>query len=111
MVYKLTSMNKKTKVFFFGIIWIFAILCATIGTIFIATAAILPQTPYVIETNKIIGEICQEMGPIEALKYNDFEMDQFYWNVTLRVEREVIRVIDEFNKPISPLVPWQIQEI
>lgn len=82
MVYKLTKMTLKVKVTFFILIWIFSAISAIFGSVFIATAIILPQTPYKITTNEIIDDIRSEMGP--WIQWNYFHPDDgFLINIRL----------------------------
>ncbi|MFX1505300.1 MAG: hypothetical protein ACFFDC_04205 [Promethearchaeota archaeon] len=110
MVYRLTSMNNKTKIGFFCLIWIFSAFCAVMGTLFIATAAILPQTPYEVEPNPLVGQIRQNLGPLIALDYYDPHTDEFFGNVTIEQSLEEYLLIDENNVPIGPLMPWNLRE-
>ncbi|MFW9905202.1 MAG: hypothetical protein ACFFFH_12760, partial [Candidatus Thorarchaeota archaeon] len=110
MVYRLTSMNKKTKVGFFCLIWIFSAFCAVVGTLFIATAAILPQTPYEVEPSPLIGEIRQNLGKFQLLEYYDFNTNAFYGNVSIEQGIEEYWVIEENGNEIGPLMPWNLRE-
>ncbi len=96
---------------FFCVIWIFSVICAVLGTLFISTAAILQKTPYNIAQNPIVGEFRQDMGPFQNLAYFDPENDRYYWNVTIQEEGESIQLYDEFNVNIGPLDALQMEEI
>ncbi|UCG90347.1 MAG: hypothetical protein JSU57_01050 [Candidatus Heimdallarchaeota archaeon] len=108
-------MTKKTKIIFFCVIWFFSAFCAIVGTIFIATAVILPQTPYDISPSPIVGEIRQEMGPFQNLAYYNPETDEFFWDVTVEVTVEegieTFLLYDENEREIGPLNPWFLEEI
>ncbi|MFX1538444.1 MAG: hypothetical protein ACFFDI_29990, partial [Promethearchaeota archaeon] len=110
MVYRLTSMNKKTKVSFFILIWFFSAICAILGTLFIATAAILPQTPYDWRPSGVVEEIRREMGPQIDLVYYDPERDVFFGGVTIKEGIEEFQLFDENNEHIGPLIPWHLEE-
>ncbi|MFX0087243.1 MAG: hypothetical protein ACFFAU_16455 [Candidatus Hodarchaeota archaeon] len=73
MVYRLTRMNIKVKFLFFILIWLFSAICAILGSMFIATAVILPNTPYNINVNSIIIDIRQDMGSFQRLEYQNPE--------------------------------------
>ena len=111
MVYRLTSMTTKTKVIFFCLIWFFSAICAILGTIFIATAAMLPQTPYDIETNEIVGKIRYEMGLFQNFAYFEHETGFFFWNVTIKEEGDTLQLYDQFDEHIGPLESWKLEEI
>ncbi|MFX1285561.1 MAG: hypothetical protein ACFFB5_18120 [Promethearchaeota archaeon] len=110
-VYKLTSMTRKTKIIFFCLIWFFSAICAIVGTIFIATAVILPQTPYDIEPSDIVGQIRQQMGPFQSLAYFNPDTEEFFWGVTIEEGVEEYQLYNEFQKPIGPLKPWFLVEV
>ncbi|MFX1516450.1 MAG: hypothetical protein ACFFC6_09075 [Promethearchaeota archaeon] len=111
MVYRLTSMTMKTKVIFFILVWIFSAIFAILGTIFISTAVILPQTPYEVEPNPIVGQIRQNLGPLIALDFYNPETDEFYGNVRIEEGTEEYNLVDETGSKIGPLIPWALQEV
>ncbi|MFX1539021.1 MAG: hypothetical protein ACFFDI_32970, partial [Promethearchaeota archaeon] len=111
MVYRLTSMNKKTKVIFFFLIWLFSAFCAVVGTLFIATAAILPNTPYDIHPSHHVLEIRQNLGPFETLAYFDPEIGEIFWGVSIVEGVEEFQLVDENNVKIGPLIPWNLIEV
>ncbi|MFX0122858.1 MAG: hypothetical protein ACFFAE_04415 [Candidatus Hodarchaeota archaeon] len=110
MVYRLTSMSIKTKVFFFFLIWLFSAICAILGTLFIATAFILPQTPYEIEPSPIVGQIRREMGPSLSLDYYNPETNEFFGDVSIKKEQELYQLYKD-GVEIGPLIPWYLIEI
>lgn len=111
MVYRLTSMTKKTKVTFFCLIWFFSAICAIIGAIFIAIAAILPQTPYEYHPSPVVGQIRQKMGPFLDLIYFDPETEEFRGSVTIEEGIEEYQLFDENQDHIGPLMPWNLEEV
>ncbi len=100
----------KTKVIFFCLIWFFSAICAVLGTIFISTAAILPQTPYDIEPSHIIGEIRSEMGPYMDLVYFNPETGESFGGITIQEGIEEFQLFEENNAHIGPLIPWHLRE-
>ena len=104
-------MTKKTKAIFFILIWIFSAICAILGTLFISTAAILPQTPYEVEKNPVVGQIRQNLGPLIALDYYNPETGEFYGNVAIVEGIEEYNLIEEGGSKIGPLIPWTLQEV
>lgn len=111
MVYRLTSMSRKTKLTFFCLIWIFSAIFTLIGTSFITTAVILPNTPYDIRESDIIIDIRQEMGPWRSLNYFDHELAIGYPDVRVREEDGTINAYDENQNLIDPFHIWQLEEM
>lgn len=84
MVYRLSKMNIKVKVTFFILVWVFSALFAVFGSMLIATAVILPNTPYEIEVNRDIIDIRQDMGILTNLDYhNPDSPTEYYIDVNL----------------------------
>ncbi|MHA2073908.1 MAG: hypothetical protein ACXACU_09525 [Candidatus Hodarchaeales archaeon] len=111
MVYKLTRMTLKVKVIFFILIWIFSAICAIFGTVLIATAVILPQTPYKIRPNPIIGEIRTEMGTFKQWNYVHPELG-FFENINLNpTEDGVIRASKSDGSTIRDLSIIFLEEV
>jgi hypothetical protein len=100
----------KTKVVFFFLIWFFSAICAIVGTLFIATAFILPQTPYEIEPSPIVGQIRREMGPSLTLDYYNPETDEFFGDVSIQEGLEHYQLYKDGTE-IGPLIPWHLIEI
>ncbi|MFX0016058.1 MAG: hypothetical protein ACFFB2_13420 [Promethearchaeota archaeon] len=111
MVYRLTTMTMKTKILFFFLIWFFSAICAVLGTVFIATAAILPQTPYDVGPSPLVGQIRQKLGPFHTLGYHNPETGDFFGDVTIKERLEEYQLFDENNTFIGPLLPWNLEEI
>ena len=111
MVYRLTRMKTKTKVLFFIIIWFFSALCAILGSMFIATAIILPSTPYEVSRNEIIGNIRQQMGPVVFLGYWDQENGIYYPNITIIDDGERVSALTDLGVRIPNFRFWFVEEV
>ncbi len=110
MVYRLTTMSKKTLVVFFIVVWIFSAICAILGTIFIVSAALLPNTPYRVQYNPILIDIRQEMGPWIGYGYFDFEADIHHPNVIITPQEGDIKAFLENGDEIKPFNIWNLIE-
>ena len=111
MVYRLSKMKFKTKVLFFCSIWIFSVLLAILGAAFITTAAILPNTPYVIQENPLISDIRDELGPWESWNYYDAVNGFFYNDVTLRIVEGHIEVFTPSDGNLPSFKPYLLEEV
>ncbi|MHA1331846.1 MAG: hypothetical protein ACTSR2_12295 [Candidatus Hodarchaeales archaeon] len=112
MVYRLSSMKNRTKIAFFLLIWIFSAISAVMGSIFISTAVILPQTPYEIQENPLIQDIRHEMGRWLEFGYFNPEDGTFYSNVTLVFEQQRLIAINPLtNEPFPNFKIWHLEEI
>ena len=104
-------MTMKTKVIFFFLIWVFSAICAILGTLFISTAMILPQTPYDVEPSPLVGQIRQNLGPFIALDYYNPETNEFFGNISIEQRIEEFELLDESGHKIGLLIPWTLQEV
>ena len=91
MVYRLTKMRNKTKILFFISIWLFSAFVALLGAVFITAAAIIPNTPYIIEENELIHEIREDMGPWQQWDYFNEEDGMVYTDIN------IVRMEDRFE--------------
>ena len=111
MVYRLSTMRNRTKIAFFILIWIFSALCAVVGTIFISTAVILPQTPYEIQENEIVSQIREEMGQWIGFSYFDQDATTaYYHNITIQFIEGRLQAIDIEGKIIPEFKLWKVEE-
>ncbi|MHA2053491.1 MAG: hypothetical protein ACW99F_07840 [Candidatus Hodarchaeales archaeon] len=83
MVYRLTKMRLKTKFLFFITVWLFSVVVALLGAVFITTAAIIPNTPYIIDENELIHEIREDMGDWQQWDYFNEEDGNYYGNINI----------------------------
>ncbi|NHJ01488.1 MAG: hypothetical protein EAX86_05065 [Candidatus Heimdallarchaeota archaeon] len=111
MVYRLTKMKTRTKILFFIIIWLFSAFCAVLGSMFIATAIILPNTPYEITRNPVISEIRQQMGPLIFLGYWDQENGIYYPNITIADDGERVYALTDTGLRIENFRFWFVEEV
>ncbi len=110
MVYRLSKMRFKTKVLFFCVIWIFSAIVATLGAMFITTAAILPSTPYNIQENQLIRDIREDMGPWEQWNYFNEENGDWYPDVTIQEQEGKLYVLDDSQNRIPDFRPYRLEE-
>ncbi|MHA1973599.1 MAG: hypothetical protein ACTSW1_11430 [Candidatus Hodarchaeales archaeon] len=112
MVYRLSSMKNRTKIVFFLLIWIFSAISAVLGSIFISTAVILPQTPYKVQENPLIENIRKEMGQWLEFGYYEPEEKTFYSNIILIFEQQrLVAINPATNKPIPNFKIWHLEEV
>ena len=113
MVYRLSKMSLKTKALFFCMIWIFSAITAIIGVTFIATAAVIPGTPYEIRANPLISSpegIRQKMGNWVAWNYID-EEGTFYFNVKIVETRGRLEIETNEGASLPEFKPHRLEEI
>ena len=111
MVYRLSTMRNRTKIIFFISIWILSVLCAVLGTIFISTAVILPQTPYDIQENEIVSQIRDAMGPLIGFSYFDTDATTTYFqNITIEFIEGRLQAIDLEGRLIPDFKLWKVEE-
>ncbi len=102
MVYRLRTMRRRTKVAFFISIWIFSAICAIFGSLFIATAIIIPNTRADITYNPIFFEIRENMGPFIKWDYFNPETGDglYYSDITLEFDRIEQRIIAKMQDDV-----------
>ena len=111
MVYRLSKMKLKTKILFFCTIWIISVIFATLGSAFITTAAILPNTPYEIRENSIIMDIRSDLGQWQSWNYYDIETGVFYPDITLKIENGHLEVYTFLNQKLPYFKPFLLEEV
>ncbi|MFX0152443.1 MAG: hypothetical protein ACFFAJ_16770, partial [Candidatus Hodarchaeota archaeon] len=112
MVYRLTSMSRKKKGIFVLFVWIFSAIFAIVGSIFIATAVILPQTRYSLEYNELVDDLRKKMGPWTSFNYLDYKTGDYFENITLyyNPELERLQAKTRFNELITDFQPYMVEE-
>ena len=111
MVYRLSKMRFKTKVLFFCVIWIFSAIIATVGAMFITTAAILPSTPYNIDESPLIREIRLDMGKWQSWNYFNEETGDWFPNVTVTEQEGKLVVYSLGGTRIPDFRPYRLEEV
>ncbi len=111
MVYRLSKMKFKTKILFFCSVWIFSVFIAILGAAFITTAAILPNTPYVIRENPLISDIREDLGPWKSWSYYDQITGICFEDVTFTVEEGHIELFTLLGTKISDFKPYLLEEV
>jgi hypothetical protein len=111
MVYRLTRMSITVKILFFILIWIFSAICAILGSMFIATAVILPNTPYNISVNPVIINIREDMGLLERLEYYNPETGYQDFDISLVEVEGRIQAESSSGEVIPDFRDWFIIEI
>ncbi|MHA2327692.1 MAG: hypothetical protein ACXACR_04160, partial [Candidatus Hodarchaeales archaeon] len=103
-------MTLKTRIMFFCLIWVLSAICAILGSAFIATATILPHTPYDIRFTPIVNNIRQDMGPWTRFNYFEPESGEFFENVTFEVREGEIFAQSSDKREIFEFRPWLLEE-
>jgi len=105
-------MSRKMKIIFILFVWIFSAICAVVGTIFIATAVILPQTRYSLEYNELIEDLRDKMGPWTNFNYINHKTGDYFDNITMDYNPELdkVQATTHFNEPITDFQPYWVEE-
>jgi hypothetical protein len=100
------------KIIFILFVWIFSAICAVVGTIFIATAVILPQTRYSLEYNELIEDLRDKMGPWTNFNYINHKTGDYFDNITMDYNPELdkVQATTHFNEPITDFQPYWVEE-
>ncbi|MHA1206417.1 MAG: hypothetical protein ACTSSO_02475 [Candidatus Hodarchaeales archaeon] len=111
MVYRLSKMKFKTKILFFCSVWILSVLFAILGAAFITTAAILPNTPYIIRESPIVSNIRDDLGQWQSWRYFDEITGINYDNVTFAIVDGHIELYTLFGVKFPNFKPFLLEEV
>jgi hypothetical protein len=106
-------MSLKTKVILILFVWIFSAICAVLGSLFIATAVILPATRFNLSYNPVLGELRDEMGPLTNFNYFNYEKNQYEFNITLSEDPNTgeIKALTQQGEPIRDFHIMWLEEV